>query len=500
MAKDNLLFKLDNLEYQYKYLTGNISTFKPRYNSTTKFYNAKGKKTSKKVETILSQLNATQLSQKIIDLKFEIFNKKIHHLEKILNNLIFKQLNANLHNETYKNINVLKSIEKIFTLQNFVQMIIKSKIIKLSISKFEEALKKHHDIDQTKISDIKDPVELWFHNHEYWTFYNDKTNKFNPSKIWKDVVLTVEKSDQIISTMMNSKKLKDLLSNFNSGLDVFLNINKDIKKNKLDDDNTTNDDKIKSKSQTSTSTKRQLTEEELIEQYDGLLAASDDEESDSSIIDENVNYNEVTSDEDTIEDNSNITEKNLKSKNNVDSSSNDNVDSSSNDDDSIKLPKAKKQKIQLPELMGGYYSGDDDEEDIDLVEDKLAKKQISIEPVKKNRRGQRARRKIWEQKYGKEAKHIQRELKKQYEERQQRQLEYEARVAKRAARAAEDEAYRKEQEERKEFLNSIGNSKREKKPVAKTNAMENHPSWVAKKLAAEKLQNTKFKGKKITFD
>ena len=29
--------------------------------------------------------------------------------------------------------------------------------------------------------------------------------------------------------------------------------------------------------------------------------------------------------------------------------------------------------------------------------------------------------------------------------------------------------------------------------------MEDHPSWVAKKLAEEKLKNTKFSGKKIIF-
>lgn len=48
----------------------------------------------------------------------------------------------------------------------------------------------------------------------------------------------------------------------------------------------------------------------------------------------------------------------------------------------------------LPSLtMGGYISGSESAEDVD-------------EPVKKNRRGQRARQAIWEKKFGKEAKHV----------------------------------------------------------------------------------------------
>lgn len=60
--------------------------------------------------------------------------------------------------------------------------------------------------------------------------------------------------------------------------------------------------------------------------------------------------------------------------------------------------------------MAGYYSGNDTEEESDednknvkgkkkkrdTAEDRTAREQMSNEPKRKNRRGQRARRKIWE--------------------------------------------------------------------------------------------------------
>lgn len=80
------------------------------------------------------------------------------------------------------------------------------------------------------------------------------------------------------------------------------------------------------------------------------------------------------------------------------------------------------------------------------------------------------------------------------EDRKQRQIEYEARVAKREAKAASLEASRsRECEDRRTETNN-----KKEKETASTG--EEHPSWIAKRLAEEKLQKAKFEGKKIKFD
>lgn len=146
-------------------------------------------------------------------------------------------------------------------------------------------------------------------------------------------------------------------------------------------------------------------------------------------------------------------------------------DSGSKKDSSTK----EKKKIVLPLLATGYFSGgSDDEGDVD--NDKVVK---AATTVRKNRRGQRARQKIWEMKYGKNAVHVQKEQQRAASEREQRQREFEERQRKREAKAAAAAVPAGEK----------------KKHVA----TEIHPSWQAKKLAEERL-NAKFQGKKITFD
>ena len=106
---------------------------------------------------------------------------------------------------------------------------------------------------------------------------------------------------------------------------------------------------------------------------------------------------------------------------------------------------------------------------------------------RKNRRGQRARQKIWAQKYGKEAKHIKEERTRLASEREQRQLEYEERERKRQM---------KRQAEPTGSNNQPLGDRSEKTALVEEKL---HPSWQAKKLA-EKTITAKFTGKKIRFD
>lgn len=161
------------------------------------------------------------------------------------------------------------------------------------------------------------------------------------------------------------------------------------------------------------------------------------------------------------------------------------------------LPKSKKLKItrplertespelepalkqyNLPSLATGYFSGGSDNEDVD--NDSVVK---AATTQRKNRRGQRARQKIWEQKFGEKAKHVQNERARVRSEAERKKAEYEER-------------------ERKRWLKAQTAGRPDSKLADKRESADQavHPSWEAKKLAEEKQKNAKFQGKKITFD
>lgn len=213
-------------------------------------------------------------------------------------------------------------------------------------------------------------------------------------------------------------------------------------------------------------------EEALLDQYKDLLVGTDEESEGEYQLNPTVDYNQVTDEEPSADEES-------------DAEEDDSLESNSRP--------SKKAKFDLPELMNGYYSGDESDS---YEEDDVARKQLANEPKKKNRRGQRARQKIWEKKYGSQAKHVQREYEKQRQEKEKRQTEFEERQAKREARAAQ-----MAESSRSRIPSS---STPQPQAVAQSNfaAVDKpiHPSWEAKRIADEKLKNVKFQGKKITFD
>lgn len=464
MPKDNLLFKLDNLEYQLHYLNGDLDSFRPRLGSTAKLYNAKGKKTSKRVAKVLSELEISRVKEQLDALRLEIFDNKVYHLQKNLGSLLVKQMSQYRpkKNAATDFTQVIEDLKEKYGLEKFSELVCMSKMIKLTTA---------------KIVPYKSAVPpKWFENHEFWTIYNDKTHEFNPSRIWSDVLLQNKKSDQLVSTLMNNEKCKQLLASFDSGMNVFLGINRELKRKitKADSNEEVvgkekSANKVISENVPSPNDDEENAmkfDEDVLKQYDDLLADSEKEDDDDTtvpVLDPNVNYNEVTDEEPDQESDG---------------------EASASDEDSE--PQLKKPKNQLPELMGGYYSGADSSDESDVSDDKVAREQLSLKENKKNRRGQRARRKIWEKKYGREAKHVQREVEKEHEDRKRRQTEFEERAAKRAVKAAAWEASRAEQ-------NST--EKLEKKAP-----QSEHPSWVAKKQAEEKQKNAKYQGKKVTFD
>lgn len=474
MPKDNLLFKLDNLEYQYHYLTNTLESFEPRLNQTKKYYNAKGKKTSQRIAKLWSSLTVAGVEKEMDQMRLKIFDGKLYTVEKNLK----KSLNKKMKNDYNKCVlKICSSVDE------FINYVVLSKLIKMSISKI---------IGNKKSNDLNN-VPKWFQKHKYLIANNDKSDDLNPSRIWNDIVMKVDGGVKIVGILMNDKKSQEILKGFENGMDVFLGINRENKiekskklskeeetnqkkRSRSDDEGEDEGDEEEYDEDENVVIENGINEDELVARYDGLIAGSEDEEEESSNedgLDPNINYNEVT-DEEPSE---------------VESDD----DEESDDDDEPSRKRAK-----LPELMTGYYSGDDDDSESDIEEDKIAREQASNKIKRKNRRGQRARRKIWEQKYGKSANHVQKEIIKEREAREQRQREYEARVAKRAAKQAEYD---------KTNINLLplgvrgSRSRNEVKTVEEPKKKnEDHPSWVAKKLAEEKLKNAKFTGKKITFD
>lgn len=128
----------------------------------------------------------------------------------------------------------------------------------------------------------------------------------------------------------------------------------------------------------------------------------------------------------------------------------------------------------LPALQMGYVSGSDDDDDVRFENDKVVKELTS---GRKNRRGQRARRKIWEAKYGSKAKHLVKERKEQQEKLQKKQ-ERRQRRDEFAAKAKAEKEHKKQQAQ-----------EQSNKPL--------HPSWQAKKQTNVVAQ---FKGQKKKFD
>jgi hypothetical protein len=139
----------------------------------------------------------------------------------------------------------------------------------------------------------------------------------------------------------------------------------------------------------------------------------------------------------------------------------------------------------LPTLMGGYISGSESASDIDDA------------PPRKNRRGQRARQKIWEKRYGESAKHVQKVSRDAgwdpkrgaVDPSSQKKLQHKEGRKSRAAFAPNQKHKTEPADRRKEIL--VTGRAKDDGPL--------HPSWEAAKKAKEK-PTPAYQGKKIVFD
>jgi hypothetical protein len=162
---------------------------------------------------------------------------------------------------------------------------------------------------------------------------------------------------------------------------------------------------------------------------------------------------------------------------------------------SIPIPKAKSKVREVQEVrttaesrflpalsQAAYYSGTDSEaSDLD---EKLA--------PRKNRRGQRARQKIWEQKFGEKAQHVQKQE-------QERSKGWDAK------RGAVDDRKRGWGDAAAPGGRGPVRSGENAMPLGpkktkRDDAGSLHPSWLAAKAAKEKKVDAKPQGKKVVFD
>ena len=142
----------------------------------------------------------------------------------------------------------------------------------------------------------------------------------------------------------------------------------------------------------------------------------------------------------------------------------------------------------LPSLtMGGYISGSEsDAEDIDIA-------------PKKNRRGQRARQQIWEQKFGDKAKHLQKQGHAAHWDSKRGAVD-------RSARRPQGR-FGRERRGSPDYTIGRGPDAGTSKPVKEAKRPHRddggalHPSWEAAKKAKERKEApVAFQGKKIVFD
>lgn len=162
----------------------------------------------------------------------------------------------------------------------------------------------------------------------------------------------------------------------------------------------------------------------------------------------------------------------------------------------------------LPTLMGGYWSGGESE--VSDNDDDPAR----IEPRRKNRPGQQARRAIWEKKYGAGANHVKKQRQQSEQERKGRDSGWDPR---RGATGEGDRRSKKWGSNKHEAVSSEkgtnkdqsrgrsgfgGGEKDRRRPPQSQQPKDTkplHPSWEAAKKAKEQ-RHVGFQGKKVTFD
>lgn len=474
------MWKLDLLEAKYHGSS-------PRFPHTKKLLSARN---NNKLLKKLSQ-SRDEAEKEILALKEDHFHKKYYGAYKKINKEVNKHVKSDV--TKWKADDSKKGLLEFFEVEDRIQELITSKLIKCVTSSI--LINKELKLDPPKYipSDIRNII-------------TDKSHKSNPSAFFINYCQNNKDLNNYISNLWNIKSIKPLLGEIEwsfkmvrgdltkferdarkklGGKDIQTDFNEDKQEStqsESDDDSDISEGDMSNDNKKEAGDNKSIDAEDMFEkfaEYDNLVVDSDEEE--KFDLDPNVDYNEVTDEESS------------------DMADVDGSDDSFFEENDRKAETSSKREYNLPQLATGYFSGGSDDEDDEIDNDNVVKEATT---QRKNRRGQRARQKIWAQKYGKEAKHVKKEQVIIASERERKRLEYEERCKKRELKAKMNSAPTGSNtaplaERRPRSNIEVG----VEKPVEMTKPIEKeHPSWVAKRLAEEKQKNAKFQGTKIKFD
>ncbi|GMG36404.1 unnamed protein product [Ambrosiozyma monospora] len=478
----NKLWELDMLQYKFQHMRP------PRISNTAKLVKSKR---SNKVKQI--NISKQEAKKRIKQLQIELFEERYKLAKLKLTQSIEKQIKVALSNPKLKP----QDKEAYNQLSEKLEDIVSSKVIKLGSKIYNHIVKDSVDSED----EVKS--ELWL----------SEKKSVSESKPYENNSKTL---NGLISRCFNIHDAKKLMGKLDYRFKIILGrVQKPVTNGEKekdedlgedsdeelegvsDDDNTSSDEEDEDGDDDDALPDEEIDPEQLYKLYKDDFAFSDEEDEFNAgpevELNPDINYNEVTDEEPSDEE-----EEIDWNKVNDEKSKIGNDDFFSEEEPSAKRQKKdKKDKVILPALAGGYFSGGESaSEDDDPDNDSVVKKATT---QRKNRRGQRARQKIWEKKYGKKAIHVVKQHERIKSERETKQLEFEAREAKRA------EKRRIQNEKNKNNANytplgTRSGSSGDSRSGAAPDSEQMHPSWIAKKKAEEALKNVKFQGKKKTFD
>lgn len=470
---NNSLWKVDIIEHK-------VFGYAPRFRNTPKLLKAKNNlKLLKKLPS-----SKPEAQTEIDAIKSTVFNNKYHAAINKLKTEIKKITKSDMHRLSSQKDK--KDLVEFLKNDDYLQQLITSKLVK-SIQ---------GSILTTKALKASPPAYI---PEDILSIMTNKENACNPTNFFKVHCQNNKIINNYISNLWNNKDLKTTLSQIEWSFKL---IRGNLTKEEVNErrksqgkgvsENNDGESDLEEEEEDESEEESNANDFEKYAVYDNLVAASDDEDQ-TADLDPEVNYNEVTDEEPSesesdiesdIEDDKPVEPTKKVKKAKKDDFFEDDGESDDDSEDDFET------KYNLPELATGYISGGSDDENFNVDNDRVVKQATS---QRKNRRGQRARQKIWEKKFGKQAKHRQKEIAEVENDRKRRQLEFEERELKRQQRAKEA----MENAPSGSNLTPIGNRKDAQAHAA---TKEEHPSWIAKKQAEEKLKNVKFTGKKITFD
>lgn len=481
--KENTLFKLDLLQSYYLQKPARFGITKQILRSDRFHSQAQNKEKHQKHRHKLLQLSRDEARELIEELQKMAFDKKLHFVKTNLIRATIKTLKKERQRFS-KDQQKLQFIETLLQKDSsLLHENLKHKIFKRLLKTFPSKINIKDNIFEGVPSSSVEFIKTMKDNNPYKTNppeINDLLSKVFAEKAVKEAIEHID----TMEIVWGPKTYRQDGGSKGSNDEELAN---------FEEDPNLSDDVVHEAVGTAEG-ELSTNYDDLYENYKSSIVASSDEENDQVdefVLNPSVDYNEITDEEPSDLDDENALEEDENAAK-LDTNEDDNELKKSisisrkrllEEDDFFANPEQKLQnsskKMQLPVLATGYYSGGESDIEKDELVDEITK-------TRKNRRGQRARQKIWEKKYGKTAKHVIQQHERFKSERERLKAEYEERQRKR-------ETKQKSREEREKL-------KEEKQRKIEDRSSFVHPSWEAKLKEQEALKTAKFSGKKITFD